>query len=268
MHQSYCVVGLTEILGRTLIVVAHPDDEVIGCGALLQRMREPIVVFSTDGAPRLAKWWQKYGSREAYARLRRNEAQAALAHAGVRKIEFLSDSLSEPFVDQELFRRLPQAIGAAGRIVERHRPQALLTHAYEGGHPDHDACCFITWMVAQRAGLPAWEMPLYHRDPHGNGVRQQFIQPAGNEIEVQVSAAEEEQKRRMLQAYPSQGNVIAAFDSSIERVRPLYQYDFTKPPHPGKLNYEEWGWEMTGHQVALAFTECMNETRTEGASSG
>src|ERR1051326_5369869 len=54
---------LESLLGRTLVLIAHPDDEALGCGALLQRVREPVVCFATDGAPLAAKWWQPYGSR-------------------------------------------------------------------------------------------------------------------------------------------------------------------------------------------------------------
>jgi N-acetylglucosamine malate deacetylase 2 len=258
---------VSELLGRTLAVVAHPDDEVIGCGALLQRMREPVVVFCTDGAPRKAKWWQQYQSREAYAQLRRKEAQAALANAGVGGIEFLSDDRGEPFVDQELFRQLPQAVAALRRLVEHHRPQALVTHAYEGGHPDHDACCFMTSCIAQSTGLPAWEMPLYHRDAQGNSVYQQFVNRNGFEVELQVSPDEQARKARMVQAYPSQGDIISAFDSSLERLRPLHAYDFTRAPHPGKLNYELWGWDMSGAEVTQNFADYLQATLTKGASS-
>jgi N-acetylglucosamine malate deacetylase 2 len=258
---------IAELLGRTLVVVAHPDDEVIGCGALLQRMREPVVVFCTDGAPRQSKWWQHYQSREAYSRLRRDEARQALSHAAVRDLEFLCDQHREAFVDQELFRRLPDAIIALGLLVKRYQPQALLTHAYEGGHPDHDACCFITSVVARGAGLPAWEMPLYHRDARAKSVHQQFVQRNGFEVELQVGAHEQERKAHMLAAYASQGDIISAFDASIERLRPLYGYDFTLPPHTGKLNYELWEWEMSGEQVSRAFADHLKNAKTKGATS-
>jgi N-acetylglucosamine malate deacetylase 2 len=258
---------IEQLLGRTLVVVAHPDDEVIGSGALLQRMPEPMVVFCTDGAPRNPKWWQRYQSREAYASLRRGEAQKALSQVRLRGLEFLVDDRGEQFADQELFRNLPQAVVALRRLVERHRPQALLTHAYEGGHPDHDSCCFITSVVAQGAALPAWEMPLYHRDAKGNSVFQQFVQKDGREVEVQVSAAERLAKARMAEAYASQGDIISAFDLSTERIRPLYAYDFGRPPHAGKLNYELWGWDMNSQEVTQSFAEHLTATLTKGASS-
>lgn len=258
---------INELMGRTLVVVAHPDDEAIGCGALLQRMRDPLVVFATDGAPRQEKWWQKYGSRETYADLRRGEARQALSEVGVSGPDFLCDDHSQPFADQELFLRLPEAVAALMRHIERFRPQALLTHAYEGGHPDHDACCFVASVVAQQYALQIWEMPLYARDTHGNVMQQQFLRPIGREVTIEASPAEQQRKQRMLEAYRSQQEAVSAFDNSIERLRPLHDYDFTKPPHTGKLNYEEWGWEMTGGQLVNAFREYAKQSISESVTS-
>ncbi|PYX97930.1 MAG: hypothetical protein DMG63_13230 [Acidobacteria bacterium] len=67
---------LAPLLGRTLVIVAHPDDETITCGGLLQRMRDPCVVFATDGAPEDAHTWGRFGSRERSAAIREQEARA------------------------------------------------------------------------------------------------------------------------------------------------------------------------------------------------
>ena len=69
--------------GRTLVLVAHPDDECIAFGALLQRIREPLVVFATNGSPADPYFWQKYGSREAYAEIA--AAGGDEVHAGRRR---------------------------------------------------------------------------------------------------------------------------------------------------------------------------------------
>ena len=71
-----------QLLGTTVVLVAHPDDEVIGFGALLQKMERGIVVFATDGAPRDEYFWKAHGSREEYSRIRRQEAREALAVVG------------------------------------------------------------------------------------------------------------------------------------------------------------------------------------------
>src|SRR5215469_756365 len=79
--------ALSPLLGRTLVVVPHPDDETISCGGLLQHMREPVVVFATDGAPEDDFFWRRFGSREAYAAVREQEARVALAAVGVNELE-------------------------------------------------------------------------------------------------------------------------------------------------------------------------------------
>ena len=59
--------------------------------ALLQKMREAVVVIATDGAPRDEFFWGRYGSREAYAAVRREEARRAAQVAGVRELVLLAE---------------------------------------------------------------------------------------------------------------------------------------------------------------------------------
>lgn len=256
---------LAPLLGRTLVIVAHADDEAVACGGLLQRMREPTVVFCTDGAPRDRYFWKKYGSREAYASLRRAEARRALSHVGVTQVEFLPTE-SNPehrFVDQDLFLNLRPALDLLEDRVIRLRPDALLTLAYEGGHPDHDSCAFLTSRLSRRHVVPAWEFPLYHRKPDGSVQKQCFLMPEGDEVLFDATCPEVERKRRMLAEYVSQKETIDLFNPAIERFRPLPVYDFSRPPHPGVLNYEAWGWPVTGTQLVQAFQCCMKDEPTE-----
>lgn len=252
--------GLATLLGRTLVIVAHPDDEAVACGALLQRMREPLVLFCTDGAPRDRYFWDKFGSREAYAQVRRQETRNALSQIGVNQVEFLppAENPQQLFLDQDLFLYIPQALEAIAEIVTHMRPQALLTLAYEGGHPDHDTCAFLTWWIARELVLPAWEMPCYHRAGGGEIVFQQFIMPEGDERLFDATPEEVERKRAMVAAYVSQGDLLSKFNPAIERYRPQASYDFSRPPHPGRLNYEAWGWPVTGSQLVQAFRCCIN----------
>lgn len=259
-HQNQNMDSLEPLLGRILVVVAHPDDEAVGCGALLQRMREPAVIFATDGAPRDQYFWGRHGSRQAYAELRRKEAVQALSIAGVNRVNFLGGDHAA-IVDQELFRCLPRAVELAGHVIEMIRPQALLTLAYEGGHPDHDACSFLCAVLGRRFSLPVWEMPLYHRSSDGVGVFQEFLDE-GSEIVLQPTSEEIEKRKRMLAAYASQGEALQHFAATTERFRRLAPYDYSKPPHPGVLNYEAWQWPITGSEVATAFTDFLQRQET------
>ncbi len=81
---------LSFLLGRTMLVLAHPDDECVTYGAMLQRMAEPVVRYMTDGAPRDSYFWGRHGSRQAYAELRQQEARRALGRIGVQRVEFVT----------------------------------------------------------------------------------------------------------------------------------------------------------------------------------
>jgi LmbE family N-acetylglucosaminyl deacetylase len=247
---------IDELLGRTLVLAAHPDDECLAFGAILQRMREPLVVFATNGAPEDPYFWQKHGSRQAYAALRRQEAMLSMRAAGVKDVIFLQDLPGgEPLADQELFRQLRLAFELLADIVRRRMTTALLTLAYEGGHPDHDACSFLAAQLSHLASIPCWEAPLYHRSPDTTGVFQHFTGLTGEEIDVSPTTSELERKQRMCQAYVSQGDFLGKFDIHNEPIRPQAAYDYTQPPHPGKTNYELWQWKMTAKAVSAAFAE-------------
>jgi LmbE family N-acetylglucosaminyl deacetylase len=247
---------IDDLLGRTLVLVAHPDDECIAFGALVQRIREPLVVFATNGSPLDPYFWNKYGSREAYAALRRKEALVSMHAAGVQDVVFLADLPGgESLVDQELFRNLWPALDLLADIMRRRMTTALLTLAYEGGHPDHDSCSFLAAQLAKFMRVPCWEAPLYHRNEEGGGTFQQFLAASGNEADVRPTPEEEQRKREMCLAYSSQGDFLSHFKTSPEVVRPQLAYDYTRPPHPGKTNYEVWQWKMTAQEVSTAFSE-------------
>jgi LmbE family N-acetylglucosaminyl deacetylase len=247
---------LDPLLGRTLVLVAHPDDEAICSGGLLQRMREPIVIFATDGAPRDSFFWSRFGSRDAYAAVRAGEARQALHAAGVEHYAFLADK--DVFIDQELFRSLDPAAGRLLDWVRHFRAEAILTLAYEGGHPDHDACSFLAACVGREFPLDVWEMPAYHRSTDGVAVRQEFLSVTDDAIALELTTAELARKRTICAAYESQCDVLAEFQLDIERFRPQPAYDFTRPPHPGVLNYEAWKWPMTGAELCAEFQRCLS----------
>ena len=242
-------------LHRLLVLVAHPDDEAVGCGTLLQRAENVTLVFATDGAPNDQRFWSSYESHAEYARARRAEAATVAELAGAKQTQFLD------IPDQELFRNLSKAHAEISAIAKKYKPDAIVTHAYEGGHPDHDACSFLAWLVGQEHSVPVWEMPLYHRAA-GDRTWQQFIRHGGeDEVALTPTPPELQGKRAMIEAYASQGNVLKNFDVTREVFRPQAAYDFTKPPHEGRLNYEEWRWPMTGGEVSRSFSAMLSNER-------
>jgi N-acetylglucosamine malate deacetylase 2 len=237
---------ISELLKRTLVIVAHPDDECIGAGALLQRIADPVLVFCTDGGPRDSYFWQAHGSREAYVEIRRREAAAAADAVGVRTHKFL------PIVDQDLYKNLELAVEELEGLVREFRPDALLTLAYEGGHPDHDSCAFLGRIVGERQTLPVWEMPLYHRTSQGPRP-QQFLHPEAEIEELEITPDELTRKQKMVACYSSQGELAKFFDLGRELFRRQAQYNFLKPPRTDVINYEFWQWPIKAAMVCEAF---------------
>jgi LmbE family N-acetylglucosaminyl deacetylase len=255
---------IRSLLGRVLVLVAHQDDET-ACAIVLQRAREAQVVFATDGAPASEFFWAPYGSRERYAAIRRAEAIESLAVVGASAPVFLEDPVRHtPFRDQELYRFIPSALEALGAVVRRFEPDALLVPAYEGGHPDHDVCNFLACVVAQMFSIPVWEMPLYHRSASGALVYQEFRVHLEGSVLLHPFLSELRRRDDMLSKYVSQPELRNFVSARVERIRPLANYDYSQAPHPGLLNYEAWGWAMTGTELCEAFQSCVFKS-TEAA---
>lgn len=246
-----CRAGEKSEFPTILILAAHPDDEVIGASLLLQSLRVCTVVFLTDGAPRDCKFWpQDAGitSREGYAAIRREEATSVLSIIGVAPEQIIWLEA----VDQESLYEAPRLAQELVAVLRNQRPDLLITHAYEGGHPDHDAAALIAKLALSRlrrdniSAPELLEMTSYHA--RGGECRSgEFLRcNSSQEIAVRLSPQEFATKRKMFARYHLQRHVLKQFRSDVERWRPAPTYDFAKPPHAGKLWYECLGWRMTG----------------------
>jgi LmbE family N-acetylglucosaminyl deacetylase len=247
---------LAEVLSTTLLLLPHSDDEC-AAGGLLQHLTAPSILFLTNSAPRDAYFWQAHGSRRQYEEIRRNESRASLAALGIADVNFGHDY--ERPADQELYRDLPIALDRAFELAAARSFRTVLAPAYEGGHPDHDAASFIAAQLASRFGLEQWELPYYHRTRSSKFRVQTFLPHPGLGIEFRLSLSdtERERKQAMWHTYRSQSKVLADFDPARELYRRAPRYDFTRPPHAGVLNFEEWGW-ASGEEVTSAFVRALD----------
>ena len=226
--------AIDELLKSTLVLVAHPDDESIGCGILLQRIAAAHILLCTDGAGvRARPWYLRTLLARRQARKRFVELRSALAVAGIRQIRTMPG-----IPDQKLHTFLARAAGMIERHISERRPEAILSHAFEAGHPDHDSCAILARWAGLKFSLPVWEMPLYHRLTPGSPlIHQHFLRPIGNEVVLFPTPEELERKRRMLSQHRSQAAVISEFDAARELFRPQPSYDFSVNPNPGLSNF-------------------------------
>lgn len=235
---------------RALFVLAHPDDETVGTTFLAARVADAHFVYVTDGAPRdgLDAKAAGFATAGAYARARRRETAAALALAGVSadRIHFLD------FVDQEASLNLAPLTRELLALLRRFQPDAVITHPYEGGHPDHDACAFASHAACRlldREGALApaiVEFTSYHNRQGSFGFGEFLADDDTEVVDVPLEPAQQELKRRMMAAHPSQQRVLRSVATEVERYRLAPDYDFTSAPHPGLLLYELLCWNMSG----------------------
>lgn len=235
---------------RTAVVVAHPDDEAIGAGALMRELPDVVVAHVTDGAPKHVEIARRNGhsTREDYARARRDEVIAALGLVGVPAQRIRSMG----FVDGEAALRLVEVSYAVAGLLDELRPEVVLTHPYEGGHTDHDATAFAVHLacgILRRDGVQApvvLELASYH-NRNGRRIHADFL-PYWPVPTRRVDLSQEAQllKARMFRYFATQQKVLSAFPLDVERFRIAPRYVFTAPPHAGPLDYERYCTTITG----------------------
>jgi LmbE family N-acetylglucosaminyl deacetylase len=258
------VVALDALPSRSvLLVVAHPDDEVIAAGGLLGRFPRAGVICLTNGAPHWGSSAKNAGFDNwmDYAMTRDAEAKAALALVG-REIK-PSYNLCIP----------DQATGDNLVATSRHLGSRLksgfdcvITHAYEGGHADHDSAAFCVHaacaLIAKQGGTPPViiEAPLYNA-PDGKFVWTKFLahQDAGPVSVFPLSADEQDRKRRMFECHVTQREVFTNVGVEAELFRQAPRYHFCAPPHPGEVGYVQFMGGSTGRSWRRQAWRAMRE---------
>lgn len=214
---------------RILIVAAHPDDEVIGAGGHFPDFGGRLTILHvTSGSPRDLADALRAGcsTREEYAALRREEAFSAAALGGIAPSQFHFLD----FGDQETADHPEELSSRIRGVFEHLDPSIVITHPYEGGHPDHDT---VARAVAEAArGFSVWEFTSYHATPAGV-VTGKFLD--GDGVAVPLSEERRERKQRMLDCFVTQAATLRMFSTDVERFRPAPKYDFAAPPHSGPL---------------------------------
>jgi LmbE family N-acetylglucosaminyl deacetylase len=223
---------------RILLLVPHPDDEIVGCCAAIGRARAAgsgvYAVYLTNGVPaREVLWpWDRASHDERVAR-RWREAEQAASHLGI------VEAARQDIPTRMLKSHLRQAAALVGRLLDRLRPHVLWAPAYEGGHQDHDVASFLASLMGERT--PVWEFSEYN---YAGGTVQanEFIATAGTEQILTLTPQEAAYKHQALSIYASEHGNLRHIATHQEAFRPLTHYDYARPPHEGRLFYQRFQW--------------------------
>ena len=244
---------------RLLILVPHPDDEVVGCAALIGRARaagaQVFTLLLTTGIPPIeCLWpWERARYRDRInARLSEFDRCAHLLHIGeAGRLAIASRTLKD---------NLPDAYGLIRDALETIRPHMMWAPAYEGGHQDHDTANFLASLFRDRVDV--WEFSEYTF--WGGKVRCNWFAETGPAtMFVDLTAEERATKRALLDQYASERGNLRHVECDREVVRPMLEHDYGAPSHPPPLFYQRFQWvprhprvdHCHPHEVTRAFDE-------------
>ncbi len=258
---------------RCAVIVAHPADEVVGAGCLISKLVDVSILHVTDGAPCDMADAKAAGFQERteYAEARKQECISALAIADVPADRIVDLDVTDHCASNylaDLTRKIATFLQQSGANI-------VVTHPYEGGHPDHDATAFATHAalrLLKRNGFrppSLFEMAL-HPSKDGKAKVPEFL---GSDRETTTLLLDERAtalKQKMFACFESQSESLAVSPFCHEKFRQPQSYDFTIAPHEGKLHYENFDWAPRGEEwqslARQALADLFPRRRVAGSS--
>jgi LmbE family N-acetylglucosaminyl deacetylase len=248
---------------RILIFVPHPDDEIVACAAAIGRAKaqgaEVFAAYLTDGClARDIVWPWRRARHAGDAARRRTEAETAAKRLGLVPIAWSARPA------RSLWRQLRQVHADMHAAIEACAPDQIWVPAYEGGNPDHDGLNGLAQLFVHQFSV--LEFAEYNF-LGGTARAQQFPIPDGGERTIMLAPEERASKRALLDVYASERQNLGYVGTERECWRPLARYDYSRPPHPGKLWYQRFQWVPFRHP-RVDFTQPEEVSRAIGGYLG
>lgn len=261
-HARLFGTGDLHLTTKCTVIVAHPADEIVGAGCLISKLVDVTVIHVTDGARDLREAKAAgFDDVASYGEARKRECREALAVAEVpadRIVEFAVPDTAACECLQDLTKRITSFLQEAGTDI-------VVTHPYEGGHPDHDATAFATHAALRLMELNGLKPPtLFEMALHpGNdeiSKLPEFLPGAEGETTTLVLDERATQlKRQMFECLQSQRRSMQASPVGLERFRQPPKYDFSVPPQEGQLHYEKFDWAPRSSEWQLRARKALKD---------
>lgn len=264
-------------VGASLFLVPHPDDEALGCGGFIRKLRDSnipvIVVFVTDGGASHLN--SKTYPRERLIKLRREEALESCRILGVEKkyVKFLN--LEDGNLNQTEEKEKAEAIAFLQELVFNNNIRTVFLPWRRDPHPDHKASyslgenAFKKFADLQKIEYPVW---LWHRASEEDWPLKEevegFCLEIGEELKYKEAAifAHRSQTSSLIDD-DSEGFVLdEALLSPFLNDKEVYFFNFQSSPSNVKKDYFESlysentdPWDYTGSQYEKEKYEKIHE---------
>lgn len=231
--------------GKTLLVLAHPDDEVLFWPLIARTPADKLALaYVTDGSAG--------GACRPEARVGETRRMLASLGSPSTAAAFLGQASGLP--DGVLHLHLDQAWTALAAWAEGLGPVArIYTHAWEGGHQDHDACHALALALADKTGAARAGQVACYRRPDGGFAPYSLLDPIaanGAPDRLIMTGAERRAMASCIWRYPSQWKswvglgppllTRLALDATFP-LQPVSRTRIDERPHAGPLLYEARG---------------------------
>lgn len=151
--------------GATIVFAPHPDDETLGCGALIARKRHAglsvHVVFLTDGAA--SHPGHPLVTVAQMAAIRLQEARRVLAVLGVdsQTVHFFNEA--DGTLDRLSPAQRESVVRRIAALLDEVQPAEIFLPCQADGSSEHQAAFGFVAEAVERTGAPAeiWEYPVW-----------------------------------------------------------------------------------------------------------
>jgi len=216
-----------------LVVAAHPDDEVLGCGGTLKKISkigaEVNAVFISDGVSSRKMNKKKYKNEIIY---RRKACIKASKILGVKKTIFFD--LPDNALDTVPLLKIIKLINP---IIKKYKPDTIFTHCSDDLNIDHH--------IVNKAVVTAC------RPIKGNSVKTLLFFEVPSSTEWKII----NKKKQFIPNWFE--NIEKELKTKIKALK-VYKKELRKWPHPrsikGVTALAEWRGATAGYSAAEAFS--------------
>ena len=227
-----------------LVLVPHPDDEVVACSAAIGRAQNEganiFALYLTHGCiARETMWVWDRKNYENIVATRRTEAELVANCLNIKPVGWAARPA------RHLWQEMAAVQKEIAQAIAAHAIDQLWVPAYEGGNPDHDALNAIGQVFREQ--LSVLEFAEYNFKD-GKAHSQEFPAPNSTEITITLTPDEQRSKRDALALYASEKSNLNYVDVARECYRPLAaDTNYALPPHSGTLWYARFQWVPFRH---------------------